>query len=213
MKSNKNYFKAEIFLTISSIIITISMVIVMTGCASYSYKHPRTDLPDMHREFSAKVYFIDQKFWSIGDKFTITDERGNPVFYVKEKFLTIGDRLSFMDEKGSLIFYIKQKVLSLNKQYRIYNNKKLVARVIKKFKPFNDKFIIDLPGDNDYIVRGDFISHRYSFIRDGKKVAQISKKWNSITDNYMVEIGPREDDLIILAAAVIIDMASHKKDS
>jgi len=213
MKSNKNYFKIKSYFPVIPLILIISMIFIISGCARYSYRHPRTDSPDMNREFSAKVYYIDQKFWSIGDKFTITDENGKPVFFVKEKFLTIGDRLSFMDMKGSLIFYIKQKVLSLNKQYRIYNNKKLVARVIKKFKPFNDKFLIDLPGDNDYIVRGDFINHRYSFIRDGRKVAQISKKWNSFTDNYMVEIGPHEDDLIILASAIIIDMASHKKDS
>ncbi len=211
--SNKKYFKYKSFLPVFPLILIISMIFALSSCARYSYRHPRTDSPDMKREFSAKVYFIDQKFWSIGDKFTITDEKGYPVFFVKEKFLTIGDRLSFMDENGSLIFYIKQKVLSLNKQYRIYNNKKLVARVIKRIKPFNDKFIVDLPGDNDYIVLGDFINHRYSFIRDGRKVAQISKKWNSFTDNYMVEIGPHEDDLIILAAAVIIDMASHKEDS
>ncbi len=209
---NREFSYSVRFFKIFPIILIISMVFILSGCARYSYRDVETIPPENARLFSAKVYFIDQKFWSIGDKFTITDEQGIPVFFVKEKFLTIGDRLSFMDEKGSLIFYIKQKVLSLNKQYRIYSNKKLVARVIKKFKPFNDKFIIDLPGEDDYLIRGDFISHRYSFFRNGRKVAQISKKWGTVGDNYMVEIGAHEDDLIILAAAVIIDMASHKEE-
>ena len=43
-------------------------------------------------------------------------------------------------------------------------------------------------------------------------MAQISKKFDSFTDNYMVQIGAHEDDMIILASAIIIDMASHKED-
>lgn len=213
MRNNKNYFKFRSYLSALPVILIVSIVFLLTGCAHYKYRQAETTPPEDIREFSAKVYFIDQKFWTIGEKFTITDEQGNPVFFVKERILTIGDRLSFLDENGKLIFNIKQKVLSLMKQFRIYHNKKLVARVLKKIKPFNDKFLIDLPGDDDYIVRGNFINHRYSFFRNGRKVAQISKKWNSIGDNYMVQIGPREDDLIILASAVIIDMASHKGES
>ncbi len=212
MKNKTNYFRKG-YLKIFPLILITSMIFIFSGCAGNSYRHPRTDLPDMERTFSAKVYFINQKFWSISEKFSILDEQGNPVFYVKKKFLSIGDRLSFLNRDGSLVLSIKQKVLSLNKQYRIYRNKKLIARVIKKIKPFNDKFIIDLPGENDYIIRGNFLNYRYTFMRNGKKVAQISKKWSSYTDKYKVEIGPHEDDLIILATAIIIDMASHKESS
>ncbi len=213
MKNNKKYFKERSYLKIFQIILILSMFFISTGCARYSYKDVNTIPTDDFREFSAKVYFVDQKFWSVGDKFTISDEQGTPLFYVKERIITIGDRLSFMDAKGKMIFNIKQKVLSLQKQFRIYNKKQLIARVIKKIKPFNDKFVIDLPDSDDYFVKGDFINHRYSFFRNGRKVAQISKKWGTLRDNYMVQIGPHEDDLIILAAAIIIDMASHKEDS
>lgn len=188
------------------------MVVIIAGCSRYSYRDVGTIPPEDTRLFSAKVYFIDQKFWTVGDKFTIADEQGNPVFFVKERVFTVGDRLSFMDLKGDMIFNIKEKVFSLGKQFRIYNNKKLVARVLKKIKPFNDKFLIDVPGNADYLVRGDFINYRYSFFRNGRKVAQILKKFGTLGDNYMVQIGPREDDLLILASAIIIDMASHKED-
>ena len=212
MKKIKKFFRAELFLKIFPLIITISIIVVLSGCARYSYKDVNTIPTEDFRNFSAKVYFIDQKFWTVGDKFTISDEQGNPVFFVKERVFTVGDRLSFMDLNGSLIFNIKEKVFSLGKQFRIYSKKQLVARVLKKIKPFNDKYLIDLPGEDDYMVRGDFVNHKYSFFRRGKKVAQISKKWNSFTDNYMVQIGAHEADMIILASAIIIDMSSHKED-
>ena len=142
MKSNKKYSRKKIFLSVFPVILILCTVFLLSGCARYSYKDVKTIPPEETRLFSAKVYFIDQKFWTVGDKFTISDEQGNPVFFVKERVFTVGDRLSFMDLNGSLIFNIKEKVFSLGKQFRIYNKKQLVARVLKKIKPFNDKYII-----------------------------------------------------------------------
>jgi len=213
MKKMRKFFRAKNSLTFIQISLILSMIFIITGCARYSTRDVSTIPAEEFREFSAKVYFIDQKFWTVGDQFTISDEQGTPLFFVKERVITIGDRLSFMDARGKMIFNIKQKVLSLQKQFRIYTEKQLIAKVIKKIKPFNDKFVIDLPGRDGYIVKGDFISHHYSFFRNGRKVAQISKKFGTIGDNYMVQIGPHEDDLLILASAVIIDMSSHKEES
>jgi uncharacterized protein YxjI len=43
-------------------------------------------------------------------------------------------------------------------------------------------------------------------------VAQVSKTWFSIRDTYGVEIAAGEDDVLILASAVVIDMISHDDD-
>lgn len=40
-------------------------------------------------------------------------------------------------------------------------------------------------------------------------MATISKRWFSWTDSYGVEIADGEDDILILAAAVVIDLACH----
>ncbi|MCK4763382.1 MAG: LURP-one-related family protein [Candidatus Aminicenantes bacterium] len=152
---------------------------------------------------------MKQKIWTIADRFVIRDEYKNPMFYVKEKVFSFGDKLKFFDMDGNELAYIKQKVFSFKKQYKIYRNKELLARVVKKITLFKDKFIIDIPGPNDYIVKGNFTDHRYTFIRNGRGVAFISKKWLSWGDTYRIEIVPGEDDVVILAAAVIIDMISH----
>ena len=46
----------------------------------------------------------------------------------------------------------------------------------------------------------------------GAAVAQVSKRWFSWRDTYGIDIASGEDDVLLLACAVVIDMASHDKD-
>jgi uncharacterized protein YxjI len=40
-------------------------------------------------------------------------------------------------------------------------------------------------------------------------VATVSKRWFSIRDTYGIDISPGENDVLILASAVVIDLCSH----
>ena len=44
------------------------------------------------------------------------------------------------------------------------------------------------------------------------KIAEVSKKWLSLTDTYGVEIDPGQNDILILAVAIAIDMMAHDDD-
>ena len=66
-----------------------------------------------------------------------------------------------------------------------------------------------MPGPEDYVIRGNFTDHRYHFTRRGRMVARISKKFFSWGDTYRIEILPGENDVVILATAVILDMMNH----
>jgi len=37
----------------------------------------------------------------------------------------------------------------------------------------------------------------------------VSKKWFSVADSYAIDVDSGEDDVLILAAAVVIDLVSH----
>ena len=62
---------------------------------------------------------------------------------------------------------------------------------------------------DDFIVRGNFCDYQYTFFRNGRPVALVSKKLLSLSDQYRVEIVPGEDDVVILAVTVVIDMIKH----
>jgi uncharacterized protein YxjI len=68
---------------------------------------------------------------------------------------------------------------------------------------------VDVPGPEDYEAEGDFLQHEYAFSRSGQNVAQVSKRFFAWTDTYGIDIAEGEDDVTILAAAVVIDLCCH----
>ena len=71
------------------------------------------------------------------------------------------------------------------------------------------RFTVDVPGPHDLEARGDFLDHEYVFERDGREVARASKKWFKLADTYALDIDAGEDDVLILASAVVIDLVLH----
>jgi uncharacterized protein YxjI len=181
--------------------------LLTTGCSTGKYYI--NDLPPSSRGEPLKKYVMKQKMWTLGDKFVIKDETRTPVFYVKGKVFSVGDKLSFRDIDGNELAYISQKVFSFTPRYKIYRDQELIAKVVKKIALFNDKYIVDIPGPDNYKVTGNFGNYEYTFTRNGRKIASVSKKFFSWSDTYGIAIAPGEDDILILAAAVVIDMASH----
>lgn len=153
---------------------------------------------------------MKQKLFCFGDDFIIHDETGNDAFFVDGKVFCIGNQLSFQDMQKRELAYIKQKIFAWGPTYEIYREGTLVA-VVKKhlFTVFLCRFTVDVPGPDDLIAEGDFLDHEYSFMRGSDCVATVSKRWFSWTDTYGVEIADGEDDVLLLASTVVIDMACH----
>ncbi|MEM8533080.1 MAG: LURP-one-related family protein [Chloroflexota bacterium] len=161
-------------------------------------------------------YVMREKLLAFGDDYIIKNEHGDAVFYVDGRAFSIGDKLAFKDMSGQELAFIKQKLLSFGPTYEIYREGDLVA-VVKKalFTLFRARFSVDVPGPDDLEAQGNFFEHEYTFSRHGQTVAQVSKRWFSFRDTYGIEIADGEDDILILASAVVIDQVMHedsKKD-
>ena len=72
---------------------------------------------------------------------------------------------------------------------------------------------MDVPGPDDLEASGDFLDHEYVFERSGQVVARVSKKWFSLADTYAVDIDKGQNDVLVLAAAVVIDLVSHPDEN
>lgn len=155
-------------------------------------------------------YVLRQKLLSFGDDFTIKDAGGQDRYFVDGHAFSLGDKASFQDMQGNVLARIEQKLLSLGKTYRIYKGNTLAATVKKKkFTLFRDVFNIEDEAAGDLDAKGDFIDHEYQITRDGRPAATVSKRFFSLSDTYGVDIAEGEDDVLILAVAVVIDMCSH----
>ncbi|HWI57253.1 MAG TPA: hypothetical protein VNZ22_08500, partial [Bacillota bacterium] len=68
---------------------------------------------------------------------------------------------------------------------------------------------VDVPGPDDLEAQGSFMDMEYAFERGGRTVAEVSKRWFSWADTYGVDIAEGQDDVLILASTVVIDLVCH----
>jgi len=154
-----------------------------------------------------------QKLFAFGDDFTIKDQNDRDVFFVDGKAFSFGKKLSFQNMEGHELVFIRQKLLSWGPTYELSRDG-VVAAVVKKelFTFFSCRFEVDVPGPDDLSAAGDFMHHEYTFSRGDSAVATVSKEWFTFADTYGVDIADGEDDVLILASTVVIDMACHERD-
>ena len=155
------------------------------------------------------IYCIKEKFWSWGDKFSITDVDGNLAFYVDGKAFSWGDKLSFQDGHGRELAFIRQKLMSLKPRYEILVGGQRFAEVVKEWSWFKKRFTLDVPGPNDYSIEGSFWEHEFTFERQGRRVARVSKRFWGWRDRYGVDIVEGEDVVSILCTCIVIDQVLH----
>ena len=157
-------------------------------------------------------YIMKQKVFSLGDRFTIRNERGEDAFVVNGEVFSLGHKLSFEDPQGNELMFIRQKVLSWGPTYEIYRGQEHVATIQKEiFTFFRCTFDIHTDDQGDLEAQGDFSDHEYTVTRGGEPIAQISKEWFSWSDTYGVDVAGDEDPVLILASTVVIDMCCHER--
>jgi uncharacterized protein YxjI len=158
-------------------------------------------------------YVIKERFFRLGEDSYILDESGQPVLRVDGKILTLRDRLIIRGLDGQEVASVHRRLIALRPTYEINISGREAAQVKKHFfTPFRDKFTIDVPGPDDLEMTGSLLDHDFTIRRGGRVVATISKAWFSFRDTYGVEIADDEDQLLILASVLALDLAEDRED-
>jgi len=159
-------------------------------------------------------YKISQKMFSIGDDFWIENQDGERVFKVDGKALRLRETLIFEDMSGNKLCKIQERLLAFRDTMAIEAADGRQMAVIKKglIAPLGDHWTVNVRNGPDLDVQGNILDHEYSINERRKKIAEVSKKWLSLTDTYGVEIDSGQNDILILAVAIAIDMMSHDEN-
>jgi uncharacterized protein YxjI len=158
------------------------------------------------------MYLIRERFFRLGEDSDITDEHGQPVFHVDGKVLTLRNRLVLRDPQGREVAQVQRKLVALVPTYQIALAGRDGAEVRKHlFTPFGDRFTIDVPGPDDLEVTGDLFDHEFTIGRGDQPVATVSKRWFSMRDTYAVDVADGQDDLLILASVLALDLAEDQE--
>jgi uncharacterized protein YxjI len=157
-------------------------------------------------------YVIREKFFHLGEDSDITDEAGQPVFHVDGKVFTLHHTLVMRDLAGNEVATIRQHLVSLRPTFEVTRGGQELAEIRKKlFTFFGERLTIDIPGPDDLDVQGNFLEHEFTVSRQGEVVATVSKRWISLTATYGVDIAPGQDDVLILASVLALDLVEDEE--
>jgi uncharacterized protein YxjI len=158
------------------------------------------------------MYLIRERLFGFGEDADITDEHGRPVLHVDGKVLSLRDRLVLRDPSGREVAQVQRRLVSTRATYQISVGGEEAAKVRKRlFTPFVDRYTIDIPGPDDLEMVGDLFDHEYTVRRGGQVVATVSKAFFTIRDTYAVDVAPGQDDLLILASVLALDLAEDRE--
>ncbi|HLY29617.1 MAG TPA: LURP-one-related family protein [Ktedonobacterales bacterium] len=157
-------------------------------------------------------YVIREKFFHIGEDSVITDETGAVRFQVDGKVLSLHNKLIIRDPSGAEVATVHRKLIALRPTYEVERHGQQAAELRKHFfTPFIDRYTLDVPGDNDFEVKGSLLEHEYTITQGGQVVATVSKRWIALTDTYGVDIAPGQDDVVVLASVLALDLAEDRE--
>ena len=160
---------------------------------------------------TATRYRMRQKLVAFGDDFWIENEAGQRAFKVDGKMLRVRDTLFFEDMQGQTLCKIQEKLLRVRDTKTIEGpNDEPLATVRKALiTPLRDRWTVKIGDGPDLDVQGNILDHQYTIEEGGRKIAEVSKKWFRLADTYGVQIEPGQNDIVILAITVAVDMMAH----
>ena len=157
-------------------------------------------------------YIMREKLFHLTEDSAITDENGQAVYQVEGKFFSIHNRLTIRDMAGNEVAQIARRIIALTPTYEITRGGQELAEMRKRFfTPFGDRYAIDIPGPNDLEMAGNFLEHEFTLTQGGATVATISKQWLTLSATYGVDIAPGQDDVMILACVLAMDLAEDSE--
>jgi uncharacterized protein YxjI len=160
------------------------------------------------QEQIGRRFKMREKLISIGDDYWIEDDSGERAFKVNGKAARVRDTWVLEDAHGDEVAVIRERKLSIRDAIKIeFGGRE--ATVKKALVGFRDRFHVEIEHGKDLTVKGNIVDHDYEIERDGKKIAEVSKKWLRARDTYGVEVRDQVDTVLVLAVTVAVDALSH----
>jgi uncharacterized protein YxjI len=151
---------------------------------------------------------MKERLISVGDDYWIEDDTGQRAFRVNGKAARIRDTWILEDGHGNEVATIKERALSVRDAIRIEVAGR-EATVKKRLIGIRGRFHVEVEHGDDLEVKGNFVDHEYEIERDGKQIAEVSKRWARARDTYSVEVGNPDDVVLALAVTVAVDALAH----
>jgi len=153
-----------------------------------------------------------EKLLSFGDDYWIEDSDGERVYRVDGKALRLRSTVDLEDAHGTVACRIQTRVLHLRDTMAVeHPDGRPIATVHKALvSPLRERWKVDVDAGEDLSIQGNIVDHEYVVEREGRKVAEVSKRWFRVRDTYGIQVAPDLDTTLALAVAVALDAMTDR---
>ena len=147
---------------------------------------------------------IRERFFDLGEDYSIQDEEGRPVYVVDGCVLALRKTFLLRDLSGQVRARIRAPLVSLRETV-VIEREGLPRATVRRalFTLLRPRYHVE-SSDGDLEVIGDIIGREYSIRRRGMEAVRVSRRLFSIRETYGVEVAPGEDALLLLSIAVAL---------
>jgi uncharacterized protein YxjI len=159
-------------------------------------------------------YHVRESRLAVGDDYVIERDSGGRLFVVDGKLLGIRESLTIKDTSGAEIFHVQGTLLGVKNVLKLSRDGVVIATVRKQLPESDpEQFVVELPGAERVEVIGSPAERAYTLNYSGCLVATISHSWVPLSSGYRVQIAPEQDDGVVLAVTVCLDVMSRRPTS
>jgi len=156
-------------------------------------------------------YQVRESRLPIGDDYVVEHDPGGRLFVVDGRFLRIRESLTIKDTSGAEVFHVQGTLLGVRNLLTLSRDGVVVATV-RKQTPESDleQYVVELPRSERVEVIGSPADRAYSLSYSGYLVATISHATIPLGSGYRVQIAPEQDDGVVLAVTICLDVMSRR---
>ena len=152
---------------------------------------------------------LRQKSPSVTESYTVTDEKGDPLFELRSDFFALSPTYELIDTSENIRGCIKQRSMTIDRIYDIFcDGIPMGCAERTKGKPGRNTFSFAY---NGWTAEGDIAGLEFRVYENGFCVVEISRKLDSLSDTYVINIANDPDLMPSVMFAAAIDLTVSEK--
>lgn len=146
--------------------------------------------------------YLNQRVFSLREKFSVLNEREQPVYQVVGSVFQIPKHFDILDLNDRVVASITKKPLSWLPKFFLEIGGQQVATIQKSLTLLKPRYELTAAG---LTVTGDFWDMNFEVSRQGTVVGRVTKRWFSVGDKYEITIIDDDQELLLVGLVIAID--------
>jgi uncharacterized protein YxjI len=151
-------------------------------------------------------YLVKSKF-GMGRDFAVLDPETEEQRYFVDGKVGSRPKAEVKDAADATVYTVRGTLLGIPKHMTIHDadGAEVASLKAKVFRPVKDKLTLEFPAGEPWELVGSIFEKNYSVSSDGMPIVQITQKWVTIRDAYVLDVADGIDPGLALAMLWAVD--------